>query len=642
MALPWAAGAAALWLVVLYFLRQPKFSAQVPHAPLWRGVQKSRRPRRSLVTWLSLLLQGVLLALLLLALARPRWGDTEPARSIVVLLDASASMQARDAAATATPTEAAPSRFSVAVRALESWLRALQPDDSVLLVRLGPQALPVAGFTNDHRTLLHELSQLQPGDSSASWVDGLRLARASLEGRVRPEILLVSDGAGLVGRFQTGQSPQPAPWAELSDLKMTWLPTGGGAHNVAITQMAVRRYPASRGRFAFQLQLENYGPQPSDVELTLFTDEQPLLTRSLHMGPAESRSISEAGLGARGHVLKARIVAPRGRNALSVDDQAWALLPEPAPLRVLLVSRDNRYLEAALLLDASLAVTAVRPSDPLPTGPFDVAVYDGVLARPRAAAPAALYLNPPPGGPVRLGRRIRNFGFDRVEEQHPIWQHIAPNDIQVLRGNALRTAPGDVVLGASVLGPILVSGQRAEQRFLALGFDPRESDFVLRVAWPLFVLNALSVLAPQVGDAQRALNTARLAAVSLSEPLSGASELWWHPPAGPPRAVAVAAGTFEFRPEQVGLHALSGSQRAVLTPPGEPQGGALRWVAANLANPAESRIEPPAQLALGGRVLTGQGEAVASTPIDVWGWLVAAWLALASVEWWTFHRRLTV
>lgn len=639
--LPWLSAGAALWLVLLYLWRQPKFHARIPYAPLWRGVLKSHRPRRSLKTWLSLLLQLLLLVLLVLALARPESGDAEPGRNIVVLLDASASMQARDVpdAASGPPL----SRFGVAVRRLERWLLGLRARDAVLLVRLGPQALPVAGFTSDRQELLSQLSRLEPGDSFASLLAGLRLARASLQGRSRPEIVLASDGAALTSTLSgLDASALAGLLVELSEVPIAWLPTGGGGHNVAITQLSVRRYPASRGRFAVQLELENFGSQPCELELSLFASEQPLVTRSLRLKPRERRSIFESGLKASGRVLRARLVAPPASNVLAVDDRAWALLPESQPLEVLLVSRDNRYLEAALLLDASISVTALEPTDPMPEGPFDVAVYDGVVAHSSDQARAALYLNPPQGGPVKLGRRIRDFGFDRIEAGHPIWQHIAPKDVQVLRGNVLRPGPGDFVLGASVLGPLLVSGERAGQRFLALGFDPRESDFVLRVAWPLFMLNALSALAPQLGDAQRALSTVRLGAVSLGERLAAAPSLWWHAPAQPPQAVAAHAGKLEFWSEQVGLHAITGSARAVAPRPAASQRAEVRWVAANLTSAAESRIEPPAELQLGDRALSGAVEPVPPRSDDVWVWLVGAWLLLASIEWWTFHRRVTV
>src|SRR5207253_10845690 len=38
----------------------------------------------------------------------------------------------------------------------------------------------------------------------------------------------------------------------------------------------------------------------------------------------------------------------------------------------------------------------------------------------------------------------------------------------------------------------IFAGARAGRPFVALGFDPRNSDWVLRVAWPLFVLNTIN------------------------------------------------------------------------------------------------------------------------------------------------------
>ena len=47
-----------------------------------------------------------------------------------------------------------------------------------------------------------------------------------------------------------------------------------------------------------------------------------------------------------------------------------------------------------------------------------------------------------------------------------------------------------VVAGTDAL-PLIVEGRRNGQRFVALNFDPRRSDLVLRVAWPLFLLNTI-------------------------------------------------------------------------------------------------------------------------------------------------------
>ena len=91
-----------------------------------------------------------------------------------------------------------------------------------------------------------------------------------------------------------------------------------------------------------------------------------------------------------------------------------------------------------------------------------------------------------------VAKKIEWFGFDTWDKKSPILRWMAMGDIQVSQGHAFKPAPGDKVVGASELGPILVSGRRDGRAFVALGFDPRNSDFVLRVAWPLFVLNTIN------------------------------------------------------------------------------------------------------------------------------------------------------
>src|SRR5690606_26979676 len=145
-----------------------------------------------------------------------------------------------------------------------------------------------------------------------------------------------------------------------------------------------------------------------------------------------------------------------------------------------------------LLLDEYLEVTRITPGAALPEGRFDVTILDGTHVAPEPRLGGLLYLDvPASGGPVGHRRAIEDFGFDRWDEKSGILRWIAPENIQVTRGHALAPGPRDQVVGASVLGPILVSGRRDGQHFVALGFDPRDSDLVLRVAWPLFILNTI-------------------------------------------------------------------------------------------------------------------------------------------------------
>ena len=93
---------------------------------------------------------------------------------------------------------------------------------------------------------------------------------------------------------------------------------------------------------------------------------------------------------------------------------------------------------------------------------------NGRTVTPEPRLGGLLYLDvPATGGPVAHRRAIKDFGFDRWDDKSAMLRWIAPENIQVINGHALAPEPRDHVVGASELGPILVSGRRNGQPFVA-------------------------------------------------------------------------------------------------------------------------------------------------------------------------------
>ena len=65
-------------------------------------------------------------------------------------------------------------------------------------------------------------------------------------------------------------------------------------------------------------------------------------------------------------------------------------------------------------------------------------------------------------------------------------------------------------------------------------------------------------------------------------------------------------------------------------------------LAANLANPSESDIAPSTELVLGGKPLAAPEGFTLTRRHALWSYLTLAALLLLSVEWMTYHRRVTV
>lgn len=610
-------GGAAALTIVFYILRLRRRPVAVPFAPLWHSVLGDRDASRlfsRLRRWLSLLLQLVLLALLAVALGDPRpEGTLGTGRNVVLLIDASASMQA---------TDEKPTRLEAARTKARELVRGLGGSDRALVVQMGEVPVPLSTLSDEPTELVAAINRVRASDTRADLGRALELAADALRGATHPEIVVVSDGA----------LPEPAVAPELGGASVRFLPVGKSGKNLAITAFSVRRYPLDKSRLEVLAEVANLGTERADLELSLWGDGSIIDSERLSVegGARLARFFTDVGGTRRG--LEARLRYADGtRDDLPADDRAYALVPERRRARVALVTPGNTYLEAALLLDEYLDVTEVKPSSYPPPGRFDATLFDGVAPPPAAESGGLIYLNPPiAGAPVKVGKAIQDFGFDTWDRKSRVLRFAALGDVQVAKGHAFEPESGDKVLGASDNGPILVSGSRSGRPFIALGFDPRQSDLVLRPAWPLLVLNAIDSFSESDTSYLSAYRTGEVWRVPVAE---GAREAELTLPDGGKRPVPVQDGHAVTFGEHAGVYQLA---------TGTAETRVLSEFAANLADLDESRILPQKTLKVAGKAAPPPEPGKGGARRELWIWLVAAALGLSLVEWFTYHRRITV
>ena len=614
-------GAASALVVVFYILKLRRRAVPVPFSRIWDSVLRDKQATElfsKLRRLLSLLLQLALLALMVLALGDPKpKEDLRAGRHMVLLIDASASMKAIDVK---------PTRLAVAKAEAEKIVRGMGAADRAIVVQMGSVPTPRSSMSGDETELLQAIGQVAASDTRADLEAALAFGRDSLRGLPHGELVVIGDGA-------YGDSAALAALSgrvNLEGAEPRFVPIGKSSKNLSITEFSVRRYPLDKSRYEVMLEVANLNDTPADVELELSGDGVVVDVTHLKLGPNERLPRYYQDLAGASRTLTARIKATPGTDDLPADDVAYALLPERRRARILLVSPGNTYLEASLLLDEYLDVAQVAPGAPLPDGKFDVAILDGVAPPLNDRIGAALYLNPPAeGSPVPFGAALEDFGFDTWEKKSPVLRFMSMGDIQVAKGHAFKLGPNDKTLGASDHGPILVSGARDGHRFVALGFDPRDSDLVLRIAWPLFVLNTINAFIEEdtgyvssfrTGDVWHIAVPGSLATVSLLEP------------GGAKHAVPVSDGRAVFRGELAGFYKLSGG--ADDAPLGE--------FAANLSDLDESRIAPQKELLLAGKKASAVTASAVSLRSEVWIYLLLGVIAISLIEWITYHRRVTV
>src|SRR5882762_6279902 len=158
-------------VIVFYLLKRKRVVRLVSSTFLWQQflaeTQASAPFQKLRKNWL-LILQISLLVLAVLALARPYFAArTVPAQLRVVILDASASMQA---------TDETPSRFEKARTEALKWVDSLANNDQMVVLQAGANTEVKQPATTEKAALRRALQACACSDGPTRLVPALRMA----------------------------------------------------------------------------------------------------------------------------------------------------------------------------------------------------------------------------------------------------------------------------------------------------------------------------------------------------------------------------------------------------------------------------------------------------------------------------------
>ena len=613
----------AVWsfALLLYLLRPRRRRVLVPFMPLWDALllpEPTTRLFGRLRRIGSLLLALLVTGLIVLALSDPRpraW--TRAPRTRLVLIDAGQHMSARDVA---------PTRLARACQLAQQLLAAKSAGDRLLIAQFDAGVTPLSALTSEPEALAAALERVTASDAASDIGAALEFAGNVLEGRDGAELVLISDGA--FEAYAAGLTKLRERGVELRQLSV-----GTSRRNVGIRAFAARRYAHDKDQSELLIELENAGPEAEALELTLLSDDVPISVSKLQLAAGERSSRFYGDIPAQARRLEARLALERGPDPLPNDDRAYALLPEKTRTRLLLVTHGNRYLEAALLLDASHDVRAVAPEAYRSADGYDAVVFDAYAPDAPPNVPA-LYFAPGGDGrafPFRSQGEIARPYFDNLVPDDPLFRQVALRDVNLKRAQQLQLQPGDRALASSRGTPLIVRGRRAGQPFLAFSFDARESDLPLRVAWPLLIARAIDELHPPDLEFQPPLRVGQEQRVALpgtdTWKSSAGDRARLVEPDGTVQSLPIRAGSIWLRAQRAGFYRVEAR-------------GVLQLWAAN--RDARNSVSIASRRIAAATPLTQAASLWPAVPADAWVALLALVWAVVALEWLSYQRRWTV
>lgn len=609
-------GLLAAPIIIMYMLRLRRREVLVSSTLLWQKLLRDREanaPWQKLRRNLLLLLQLLILAALVLALARPFLPvPSVVSGSVVVLLDGSASMFA---------TDVEPTRFDAAKAEVERLINDLGGDSQMTIIKVGhtPQVLVAA--THDKTILREALAEARAETAVPDWAAAFALATGAAQGFRDAHIVIVSDG-GLPDDLP------PLPTASL------YIPIGDNGENLAITALATATIPAeaeNAGGIQLFTSVSNEGTLDREALLSITLDGTLYDSRRIHVSAGSTTNITwDLPDGTK--TIRAHLDEQDDDN-LALDDRAWAVHEGGVSNRTLLVTNGNLFLEQVYSVLPGIEAFKTAPDTELDST-FDLYVFDSVPLPNPVPAADMLIINPPQtadaaSNPDDLFTVTGSFSHTvaiRLADS-PLLQFVDWRNVHIRTAQQVN-APWAQPLVQGEGGPLILTGEREGHRIAILTFDLRDSDLPLQIAFPILMANITGWLSPgrafdavtglRPGDPVSMSPGASTTAVSVTKP----DGTIWSVPVGEEAIIFTET-------EQPGLY-----QVHLRDSQGERPAGSF---AVNLFSADESDIRPRPTIQIGQAAVTTTADGNVGQR-ELWPWLIGLAFIVLLMEWWVHHR----
>jgi hypothetical protein len=327
-------------------------------------------------------------------------------------------------------------------------------------------------------------------------------------------------------------------------------------------------------------------------------------------------------------------------DALPADDAAYVVVPPPKALSVLLVTDSNYYLEKLKTSVQMKEFDILSPNayeDAKPTK-YDVILFDrypNMKYLPTSGnfmyfncVPPRSKLTQQMNGPRPLF--TQDNGVLDWKRDHPMLRGLNLGKRYIKTALRLNLPLGAERLVDGDKGPLVVMLREGRSTHLVVAFDVMESDWPLKLSFPIFMYNALQYLAlgseMDVREAYDPGATPTIPLADIKRVAADKTEIHLNGPDGQKTIKIPETGEFALPAlTRVGLYTLD------VPVPGYDK------LAVNLLDPNESNLIPSPQAPGGiGEVQSSAGK----TRMELWWYLTALVVPLLLVEWFVYTRRV--
>jgi len=573
---------------ILYWIKPPPPTVVVSSSIFWTRLLSERKKSSFIdrLRWLLSLIMALTIAILLTtASGAPELFSSEKSEieNVTMILDNSGTM--------ATFTADGSTRWDRAVRVARSFLTEAHPSAEFLILDTSGQL--VSRTTTNKWEALEVLEELEVsfGNNVHFPVFTVNEART----------MFISDGVSSI---------DVPPGIEIISVFEP-------AENVGITSLSIN--PGLSGLSASPrglVQVTNGSLTTKEVSIRVSGLGDANTRVSLTLDPGRS-GLSDIDLsGFDGGPLRVSVTSVR--DAFAEDDLAYVIMPSSSKYTVTLVTSGNLYLETALEAMSNVNLLLMEPEYYDPGISTDLYIFDRFDPEVLPSKPTVTFLSAAASLPQIFNQNIVTLNS---LERHPVLRGVTLSDLRIGQvSNPSFLDENSQILWGDAQNPLLVV-KDFDTKEVQIGFSLEGSNFPLQPAFPIFLSNsiewALENDLPNVSSPGR-----------VRIPLANATVVDLE---GVSVETSYFDGTTMFLATAPNLYSVH-------------QGVDRFWVPVNLTNleyTLVNRSDLNTETATGMSLDSSDGLGGEVKPI-LWKLLVLMALFLVTLEWVTYHRRITV
>jgi len=463
-------------LIVLYILKQKHKVQKVPSLYLWRKTRvmlEATTPFQKLKRSLLFILQLLSVLILALAIARPVLNSTHVFDEAIVIIDASASMQAEDGDST---------RFERAIDECLKIADGLGNGKKMSVIIAKDTVFPVVSHSESKYEIKNALKSAKCGYGTADIESAVLLADSMRSENSNCEIRVYTDFS-----YDDGNS-----YLKYINMSLSY-------DNKAVLNLKTGY--ASSGLSALST-VESFGSD-CDVTLELLADGLIFDAKNLSLKAGEAQNVYWYNLPEDAELITVRFTED---DVLNSDNSLSAAVVKDADRSVLVVSESGFFWEKALSAVCSYKIYKCTPDDydASQIDKYDLIIFDCCTPEQIPESCAAWLINPSLDVPeVTFGSVIKGStlraGSGKFASE--LCEYVNPTSI-ILSQFREMTADGDWMT-ALYCGeyPVVFGKENSSGLILTVfSFDIHDSNLPLLKEFPILIQNLLSYSLPRMAD----------------------------------------------------------------------------------------------------------------------------------------------